>query len=214
MRRETKKKCGAANRALTLEPHYFVQITHAAVICEIPVILHFKLENKTARPGAQPALIRSAGSRCLSPRVTLTYPSPLSKHECSENYCSLVYVWRECYFFPAPSPLPLSLHLSLTRLSQYIYPTFLFPAFSTFDLSHSFSPEAKIARRYETIARDMRARNLEHSYPPPSSVERISTLPTKGGCICGTVRGFPEKANAGVIRRPELELASVASKGR
>lgn len=49
-------------------PHYFVQITHAAVICEIPVILHFKLENKMAwLAAAYPA----DGISILSPPVTL-----------------------------------------------------------------------------------------------------------------------------------------------
>lgn len=57
----------SGNRARS--PHYFVQITHAAVICEIPVILHFKLENKTARLAvAYP----SGGISMLSPTVTLT----------------------------------------------------------------------------------------------------------------------------------------------
>ncbi|KAK1136490.1 hypothetical protein K0M31_001040 [Melipona bicolor] len=49
-------------------PHYFVQITHAAVICEIPVILHFKLENKTARLAAA---YPPDGISILSPPVTL-----------------------------------------------------------------------------------------------------------------------------------------------
>lgn len=57
----------SGNRARS--PHYFVQITHAAVICEIPVILHFKLENKTA---SLAVAYPSGGISMLSPTVTLT----------------------------------------------------------------------------------------------------------------------------------------------
>lgn len=66
-REETIRVDESENQARS--PHYFVQITHAAVICEIPVILHFKLENKTARLAVAYPL---GGISMLSPPVTLT----------------------------------------------------------------------------------------------------------------------------------------------
>lgn len=66
-REETMRGDESENQARS--PHYFVQITHAAVICEIPVILHFKLENKTARLAVAYPL---GGISMLSLPVTLT----------------------------------------------------------------------------------------------------------------------------------------------
>jgi len=91
------------NRARS--PRYFVQITHAAVICEIPVILHFKLENKTARPEAA-VLIRLAGSRCYRPQSRLPCRKQ-AEHECSENYSSPVRGVSIIFPFPLfPFPFP------------------------------------------------------------------------------------------------------------
>lgn len=84
-------------------PHYFVQITHAAVICKIPVILHFKLENKTAWLAAAYPL---HGISMLSPPVTLTL---LRKTDptTAENYCTALRSVRIIF-----SSLSLSLSFS------------------------------------------------------------------------------------------------------
>lgn len=84
-------------------PHYFVQITHAAVICKIPVILHFKLENKTAWLAAAYPL---HGISMLSPPVTLTL---LRKTDptTAENYCTALRSVRIIFSSLSLSPLPL-----------------------------------------------------------------------------------------------------------
>jgi len=116
------------NRARS--PRYFVQITHAAVICEIPVILHFKLENKTARPEAA-VLIRPAGSRCYRPQSRLPCRKQ-AEHECSENYSSPVrgvsvtFPFSFSFLSPFPSldpPAP-----RIPRFSLPIRPTRATPA--------------------------------------------------------------------------------------
>lgn len=81
----------------TRSPHYFVQITQVGVICEIPVILHFKLENKTAWLAAA---YPHGGISMLSPPVTLTLPqASRARLLWKLLYCR---TWREYYFFLPP----------------------------------------------------------------------------------------------------------------
>lgn len=105
-------------------PHYFVQITLAAVICEIPVILHFKLENKTAQLAAA---YPSSAISIVSPPVTLTLLQ--AKHDCSENYCttlcgvSIIFSRLLPFYFPFLPPTHnhlLFFDLSCV-LSSFIY---------------------------------------------------------------------------------------------
>lgn len=100
-------------------PHYFVQITHAAVICKIPVILHFKLENKTAWLAAAYPL---HGISMLSPPVTLTL---LRKTDptTAENYCTALRGVR-IIFFSLP---PLLFFPSLRHPTHATLPSSPFP---------------------------------------------------------------------------------------
>lgn len=107
------KREGKANGTRSL--HYFIQIMFTNVICEIPVILHFKLENKTA--AYCPAYL-SGEIVILSRPVTLTnlVQAEHDRPEITEVTYMYMYVPRGNYFFfpLARSRSPSFLNLPLS----------------------------------------------------------------------------------------------------
>lgn len=149
-------------------PHYFVQITHAAVICKIPVILHFKLENKTAWLAAAYPL---HGISMLSPPVTLTL---LRKTDptTAENYCTALRSVRIIF-----SSLSLSLFLfSFAPPSYARHPPLL--SISAFDLRVRWNVQKQWidADRERAITPRRTARENSKFYQP--ALEEIPTLST------------------------------------
>lgn len=163
-----RKDDGGEDKARS--PHYFVQITHAAVICKIPVILHFKLENKTAWLAAAYPL---HGISMLSPPVTLTL---LRKPTTAENYCTALRSVRIIFFFSSPSLFPL---FSFAPPSYARHPPLL--SISAFDLRSLETRTFRIGAERERERAPMTAEDSARKFEILStSSRRFPTLSTQG----------------------------------